>query len=163
MVGIVLLAASILVMPILARAKRRVGERLGGDPLILADAAETKICVLLSVSTLAALILYSLTGAAWLDPVAGFVIAVFAINEGREAWHGELIENKTDETDETGGSVDGDRVESGPGRRPVSKSGEVPRSATTTTPPTGDTAAGADPGVHDRRGGWSVLSPPRSH
>lgn len=109
-VGIVLLVASILVMPVLARAKRRVGERLGGDPLILADAAETRICVLLSVSTLAALILYSLTGAAWLDPVAGFVIAVFAINEGREAWHGELIENKTDQTDD---KVDEDRVDPG--------------------------------------------------
>jgi hypothetical protein len=31
-VGIVLLALSIIVMPILARAKRRVAERLGGDP-----------------------------------------------------------------------------------------------------------------------------------
>lgn len=107
-VGIVLLAASIVVMPILARAKRRVGERLGGDPLILADAAETRICVLLSVSTLAAMILYSVTWAAWLDPVAGFVIAVFAINEGREAWHGVLVENETDETE---GGVDGDRVD----------------------------------------------------
>ena len=51
-VGLVLLVASIIVMPALARAKRRVAERLGGDPLILADAAETKICVLLSISTL---------------------------------------------------------------------------------------------------------------
>jgi divalent metal cation (Fe/Co/Zn/Cd) transporter len=34
-----------------------------------------------------------LTGAAWLDPVAGFVIAAFAIHEGREAWHGELVED----------------------------------------------------------------------
>jgi hypothetical protein len=42
-----------IVMPALARAKYRVAEQLGGDPLILADAAETKICVLLSISTLA--------------------------------------------------------------------------------------------------------------
>ena len=90
-VGIVLLALSIIVMPILARAKRRVGEQLGGDPLILADAAETRICVLLSISTLAGLVLYTLTGAGWLDPVAGFVIAAFAIKEGREAWEGELV------------------------------------------------------------------------
>lgn len=89
-VGLVLLAASILVMSALSAIKRRVGERLGGDRLILADAAETKICVLLSVSTLAGLILYTLTGAAWLDPVAGFVIAGFALHEGREAWAGEL-------------------------------------------------------------------------
>ena len=92
-IGVVLLAASVVVMPILARAKRRVGEALGGDQLILADAAETKICVLLSISTLAGLVLFSLTGAAWVDPVAGFVIAAFAIHEGREAWEGELVED----------------------------------------------------------------------
>jgi len=96
-VGLVLLAASVVVMPLLARAKRRVGEQLGGDQLILADAAETKICVLLSVSTLAGLGLYALTGAAWLDPVAGFVIAAFAIHEGREAWEGELVEHDDEE------------------------------------------------------------------
>lgn len=89
-VGIVLLATSVIVMPLLARAKRRVGAQLGGDQLILADAAETKICVMLSVSTLAGLVLYAVTGAAWLDPLAGFVIAAFAIHEGREAWEGEL-------------------------------------------------------------------------
>lgn len=98
-VGIVLLAASILVMPALARAKRKVGEALGNDPLILADAAETRICVLLSVSTLLGLALYAWTGAAWLDPVAGFVIAAFAIHEGREAWEGELVEHDDDDDD----------------------------------------------------------------
>ena len=105
-VGLVLLAASLVVMPLLARAKRRVGSALGGDPLILADAAETKICVLLSISTLAGLGLYALTGAAWLDPVAGFVIAAFAIHEGREAWEGELVEDEDDDDDhdEEGGS-----------------------------------------------------------
>ena len=96
-VGIILLTASVIVMPLLARAKRRVGEALGGDQLILADAAETKICVLLSISTLLGLGLYALTGAAWLDPVAGFVIALFAIHEGREAWEGELVEDDDDD------------------------------------------------------------------
>ncbi|NLE70944.1 MAG: cation transporter [Actinomycetales bacterium] len=91
-VAIAVLVASIVVMPLLARAKRRVGERLR-DPLVLADAAETRICVLLSVSTLAGLLLHALTGAAWLDPVAGFVIAAFAVHEGREAWEGELLED----------------------------------------------------------------------
>lgn len=89
-VGLAILAASVVVMPVLARAKRRVGEALG-DRLILADAAETKICVLLSISTLAGLGLYAMTGLAWLDPLAGFVIAAFAIKEGREAWAGELV------------------------------------------------------------------------
>jgi divalent metal cation (Fe/Co/Zn/Cd) transporter len=99
-VGLVLLAASVVIMPLLARAKRRVGLALGGDPLILADAAETRICVLLSVSTLISLGLYALVGWTWLDPVAGFVIAVFAINEGREAWEGELVEDDDDDDDD---------------------------------------------------------------
>lgn len=90
--AIVLLIASIIVMPVLAAAKRRVGATLH-DNLILADAAETKICVLLSISTLLGVGLYELTGAAWLDPIAGFVIAAFAIYEGREAWEGELVDD----------------------------------------------------------------------
>jgi divalent metal cation (Fe/Co/Zn/Cd) transporter len=89
-VGIVLLAASLVVMPALAHVKRRVGTSLQ-DPLILADAAETKICALLTVSTLAGLALFAVTGHAWLDPVAGFIIAAFAVKEGREAWEGELV------------------------------------------------------------------------
>jgi divalent metal cation (Fe/Co/Zn/Cd) transporter len=92
-VGLVLLALSIVVMPLLARAKRRVAEQLGRDQLILADAAETRICVLLSISTLLGLGLFAVTGAGWLDPVAGFVIALFAVHEGREAWAGELAED----------------------------------------------------------------------
>jgi divalent metal cation (Fe/Co/Zn/Cd) transporter len=96
-VGLVLLAASVVIMPVLAAAKKKVAIQLGGDRLILADAAETKICVLLSISTLAGLGLYAVTGAAWLDPVAGFVIAAFAIHEGREAWEGELVEGDGDD------------------------------------------------------------------
>ena len=99
-VGLVLLVASIVIMPLLAAAKRRVGLALGGDPLILADAAETRICVLLSISTLAGLGLYALTGASWLDPVAALVIAVIAIHEGREAWEGELVEDDDDDDDD---------------------------------------------------------------
>ena len=96
LVSIVLLVASIIVMPVLAAAKHRVGVALGGDRLILADAAKTRICVLLSVSTLLGLVLFQLTGASWLDPVAGFVIAGFAIREGLEAWEGELVEADDD-------------------------------------------------------------------
>jgi len=92
-IGIILLVASIIIMPILAHEKTKVARQLGGDRLILADAAETRICVLLSISTLLGLGLYALTGAAWLDPLAGFVIAAFAIHEGREAWEGELVED----------------------------------------------------------------------
>ena len=96
--SIVVLVASLIVMPALAAAKRRVGLRLG-DNLILADAAQTRVCVILSVSTLVGLIAYAVTGATWIDPVAGFVIAAFAIHEGREAWEGELVEDDGDDDD----------------------------------------------------------------
>ncbi len=86
--GIVITAASLIVMPLLAIAKRRVGTRMGSR-LVLADAAETALCAVLSVSTLLGLVLYAATGFPWLDPIAGFVIAVFAVNEGREAWSGD--------------------------------------------------------------------------
>lgn len=92
-VSIVLLVASLVIMPLLAMAKARVGRGLGGDPLILADAAETRICAYLSASTLLAVGLYQWTGATWLDPAGAFVIAAFAISEGREAWEGELVED----------------------------------------------------------------------
>lgn len=92
LVALILLVASLIVMPVLAAAKKRIGLSLH-DNLILADAAQTKICVLLSVSTLLGVGLFELTGAAWLDPAAGFVIAAFAIHEGREAWAGELVED----------------------------------------------------------------------
>ncbi|QCB93696.1 cation diffusion facilitator family transporter [Cellulomonas shaoxiangyii] len=95
-VAIGLLVTSVVVMPVLAAMKRDVGRRLKDD-LILADAAETRICVLLSISTLAGVALHALTGAAWLDPVAAFVIAAFAIHEGREAWEGELVEDEDED------------------------------------------------------------------
>ncbi|UKA56634.1 cation transporter (plasmid) [Arthrobacter sp. FW305-BF8] len=95
-VSIGILVLSLIVMPFLAVMKKRVGTRLQ-DNLILADAAETKICVLLSVSTLLGVGLYMLTGAVWLDPVAGFIIAAFALWEGKEAWEGELAEDTDDD------------------------------------------------------------------
>ena len=94
--GIAVLIASLIVMPILMQAKNKVGRELG-DNLILADAAETKICMLMSASTLLGLIAFSLTGAAWIDPVAGFIIAAFAIHEGKEAWEGELVDDDGDD------------------------------------------------------------------
>jgi divalent metal cation (Fe/Co/Zn/Cd) transporter len=86
--GMAVLLASLIVMPILGRAKQQVGRELG-DNLILADAAETWICLLMSVSTLLGLVAFRLSGAAWIDPVAGFVVAAFAVYEGKEAWEGE--------------------------------------------------------------------------
>lgn len=91
-VGIVLTALSIVIMPTLAALKRRVGMQMG-SALVIADAAETRLCALLSVTTFIALLVYLFVGWTWLDPVAGFVIAIFAVIEGREAWEGELVED----------------------------------------------------------------------
>jgi divalent metal cation (Fe/Co/Zn/Cd) transporter len=92
-IGIVLTAASIVIMPTLAAAKRRVGLRMGSR-LVIADAAETRLCAVLSVTTFLSLLLFLLLGWTWLDPVAAFVIAVFAVLEGREAWAGEHEEDE---------------------------------------------------------------------
>jgi divalent metal cation (Fe/Co/Zn/Cd) transporter len=89
-VGIALTGLSIVVMPWLAHAKRMAGQAMNSR-LVIADAAETKLCAWLSVSTFAGLLGYALAGWTWIDPVAGFVIAAFAIKEGREAWEGELV------------------------------------------------------------------------
>jgi divalent metal cation (Fe/Co/Zn/Cd) transporter len=88
-IGIALTAASIVVMPWLAVRKRAAGRAMRSR-LVIADAAETRLCAWLSVSTFAGLLAYALVGWTWLDPAAGFVIAAFAVKEGREAWEGEL-------------------------------------------------------------------------
>ena len=99
-VGIGLTAASIVVMPWLARAKRRAGVQLGSR-LVIADAAETRLCAWLSVSTFLGLLGFAASGATWIDSVAGFVIAYFAVREGREAWSGEIAcEDDDDDCDD---------------------------------------------------------------
>jgi divalent metal cation (Fe/Co/Zn/Cd) transporter len=73
-----------------ARAKCKAGLEMNSR-LVVADAAETKLCAWLSVSTFAGLVAYTSWGWTWLDPVAGFVIAALAIMEGKETWEGELV------------------------------------------------------------------------
>lgn len=89
-VGVALTGLSVVLMPLLARSKRKAGEELGSR-LVLADAAETRLCAWLSASTFVGLAAYAAVGWTWLDPVAGFVIASFAVKEGREAWEGEIV------------------------------------------------------------------------
>lgn len=88
-IGIVLTGVSIVTMSYLAHVKRRTGLAMNSR-LLVADAAETRLCVALSVTTFIGLVAYSLLGWTWLDAVAGLFIALFAINEGRRAWSGEL-------------------------------------------------------------------------
>jgi divalent metal cation (Fe/Co/Zn/Cd) transporter len=89
LVGIVLTGVSIVTMSFLASVKRRTGLEMNSR-LVVADAAETRLCVWLSVTTFLGLVAYAVLGWTWLDAVAGLVIALFAFNEGRRAWGGEL-------------------------------------------------------------------------
>ena len=89
-VGIGLTVGSLLVMPLLGWRKKRVGAALRNQ-LVLADAAETILCATLAATTLLGLVLFAAFGWWWADPVAALAVAWFAVREGREAWHGELV------------------------------------------------------------------------
>jgi divalent metal cation (Fe/Co/Zn/Cd) transporter len=88
MVGIVLAAVSLAVMPLLSWLERRTGRELGSASAV-ADSKQTLICSYLSAALLAGLLLNSLLGWAWADSVAALVIAAFAVREGIEAWRGD--------------------------------------------------------------------------
>jgi divalent metal cation (Fe/Co/Zn/Cd) transporter len=87
-VGIALAAVSLLVMPFLSYAQRRAGRELGSASAV-ADSRQTLLCTYLSGVLLVGLLLNSLFGWSWADPVVALVIAVVAVKEGREAWRGE--------------------------------------------------------------------------
>jgi divalent metal cation (Fe/Co/Zn/Cd) transporter len=87
-VGIVLASLSLVVMPLLATAKRRTGQRLG-SVTVAADSQQTWLCTYLSAVLLVGLVLNAAFGWWWADPVAGLVIAALALREGREAWEGD--------------------------------------------------------------------------
>jgi divalent metal cation (Fe/Co/Zn/Cd) transporter len=88
LVGIVLAAVSLAIMPLLSWFERVTGRELGSASAI-ADSKQTLICSYLSAALLAGLLLNSLLGWAWADSVAALVIGVFAIKEGLEAWRGD--------------------------------------------------------------------------
>jgi hypothetical protein len=87
-VGIGLAAASLAVMPFLSWAQRRTGKALGSNAVV-ADSTQTLLCTYLSAVLLVGLVLNATLGWSWADPLAGLVIAVIALKEGREAWRGE--------------------------------------------------------------------------
>lgn len=87
-VGIALAATSLLVMPFLSWAQRRTGKALHSNAVV-ADSTQTLLCTYLSAVLLGGLLLNATLGWGWADPVAGLVIAVVALKEGREAWRGE--------------------------------------------------------------------------
>jgi divalent metal cation (Fe/Co/Zn/Cd) transporter len=86
-IGIVILALSIVVMPFLARAKRRVATGLGSRALN-AEAAQTALCAYLSVIALAGVVLNALFGWWWADPVAALGMVPIIAREGVEGMRG---------------------------------------------------------------------------
>ena len=87
-VGIALAASSVVVMPLLGRAKQRIGSRMDSS----ATASEGKqnlLCAYLAAALLVGLLGNALFGAWWLDPVVALFIAYVAVQEGREAWRGD--------------------------------------------------------------------------
>lgn len=88
LVGIVLAGLSLVIMPVLAMAKRRTGQALGSRALI-ADSVETLVCTYLSFTLLLGLGLHALLGWWWADPVAALIMVPLIFREAREAWSGE--------------------------------------------------------------------------
>jgi len=86
-VGIMLAAVSLAVMPGLSLAQRHAGSALGSASAV-ADSKQTLLCTYLSAVLLVGLAANALFGWAWADPIAGLVIAVVAVKEGRDAWAG---------------------------------------------------------------------------
>jgi divalent metal cation (Fe/Co/Zn/Cd) transporter len=93
--GVVVCVASLLAMVTLAKLKWRTASRLGQSEyrslarLVNADAAETIICGVLSLSTLLGIALAGSLGWWWADPVASLAVVAIAAREGREAWNCE--------------------------------------------------------------------------
>jgi divalent metal cation (Fe/Co/Zn/Cd) transporter len=90
--GIAITIVSLIVMPLLARAKRRVGKQLGSRA-VEADATQTTLCVWLSAIVLTGLVLNAAFGWWWADPLAGFGIVYIAGREGIEHWRLETVED----------------------------------------------------------------------
>jgi divalent metal cation (Fe/Co/Zn/Cd) transporter len=89
-VGMVMAALSLAVMPALARAKRRLAPALGSTAVI-ADANQTQLCALMSAVLLAGLGANALAGWWWADPLAGLGIAALAAIEARRTWRAESL------------------------------------------------------------------------
>jgi divalent metal cation (Fe/Co/Zn/Cd) transporter len=87
-IGIALAAVSLAVMPVLSWAQRRAGRELGSLSAV-ADSKQTLLCTYLSAVLLVGLLLNSLFGWSWADPIAAMVIAVIAVREGINAWKGD--------------------------------------------------------------------------
>ncbi|HKY77752.1 MAG TPA: cation transporter, partial [Acidimicrobiia bacterium] len=89
-VGLVMAALSLSVMPVLARAKRALAPALGSQA-VSADAQQTSLCALLSAVLIVGIGLNALAGWWWADPVAALVIGALALEAGRRVWRAESL------------------------------------------------------------------------
>ncbi|MDE3069119.1 MAG: cation transporter [Acidobacteriota bacterium] len=87
-IGVGLAAFTAPTMPLLARAKRRVGRQFGSRATA-SEAEQTQICAYLSIARLAGLLLNATLGWWWADPVAALAIGAVALNEAVQSWRGE--------------------------------------------------------------------------
>jgi divalent metal cation (Fe/Co/Zn/Cd) transporter len=88
LIGIVLASASLVVMPVLSLTQRRAGRELGSLSAV-ADSKQTLLCTYLSAILLVGLVLNSVWGWSWADPIAALGIAAIAVREGLNAWRGD--------------------------------------------------------------------------
>lgn len=90
MVGVVLAATSLIVMPVLARAKARLAPALGSRAQE-AEAAQTALCAQMSAIVLAGLLLHVLFGWWWADPTAALGLGALAATEAVRTWRAESL------------------------------------------------------------------------
>jgi divalent metal cation (Fe/Co/Zn/Cd) transporter len=86
-VGIGLAAVTLLTMPLLARAKARVGDELHSSATV-SEGRQNLLCAYLSAGLLVGLGANALLGWWWADPITALGIAGVALYEGRKAWRG---------------------------------------------------------------------------
>jgi divalent metal cation (Fe/Co/Zn/Cd) transporter len=86
--GIIYAVACIIVMPVLARAKRRVATRLNSHALH-ADSHQSDICAYLCLILLLGLALNAVLGWWWADPIAALCMLPILIREGIAGLRGE--------------------------------------------------------------------------
>jgi divalent metal cation (Fe/Co/Zn/Cd) transporter len=86
--GIILACVSLVVMPLLSRAKKRVGNELKSAAMH-ADARQTDFCVYLSAILLGGLLLNAVFGWWWADPIAALIMVPVIAKEGVEGLRGE--------------------------------------------------------------------------
>jgi divalent metal cation (Fe/Co/Zn/Cd) transporter len=86
--GIVLVTTSLIGMPVLGIAKRRLAETLG-SAATRGEGTQNLLCAYLAAAVLVGLLGNALFGLWWLDPVAALVVAGVALREGVQTWRGE--------------------------------------------------------------------------